>query len=206
MAWTSRTLRPRTSILLLIAAILILTGITAILFAPHLRECAIANEIEQLDGKVEWTLIRPNWIPAVVSDDWLWGFDRVTTVDLGGTKASDRDLIQLKQLPHVQVVYLDNSNVTDDGLKHMRGLPNVKYLCLGGTRITDSAMQFLGQMSNLRFLALNDTKITDDGVEHLKKSADLFFLSLENTRVSNSTLEWVDRHINSRLYADKLPD
>lgn len=198
--------RPRVNRLLLVASIAVLSGIALTSLAPYIHERNVARKIEQIGGRVEWTVFRPEWMPTLIGDEWLIGFQHVTQVDLGDTKATDSDAKLLQQLPHVCVAYFGGSNITDAGLVHISSMPNLKYLCLDETRVTDSGMRHISQMPPLHSLGLNNTNVGDDGIELIKTSTDLYYLGLENTRVSNSMRVWVDGHINSRIYTESVPE
>ena len=71
---------------------------------------------------------------------------KLTFLDLGGTK------------------------ITDAGLKEVAKLHQLTLLYLRDTKITDAGLKDVAKMKQLEWLALYDTKVTKAGVAELKKA------------------------------------
>jgi hypothetical protein len=93
----------------------------------------------------------------------------VTSVLLGGTKATDEGLAWLKTLTGLQWLSLWDSEVSDAGLEHVKGLAQLQVLDLRGTRVTDAGLERLKGLTNLQLLGLKHTKVTSEGVKKLQQ-------------------------------------
>jgi len=127
---------------------------------------------------------------------------------------SSEQLMILKQLPHLEGLYLSNVTVSSPGgtaphfrlpsLPRLRGLTcewsqfrgdglenlaALEVLILGGRDIGDEALRSVGAMPNLRHLSLGMTRITDDGLRHLARLNRLEWLSLDDTEVSDEGIK-----------------
>ena len=70
----------------------------------------------------------------------------------------------------VKVTCLRNEKITDGDLVHLKGLIDLKILYLGATQITDAGLVHLKGMTQLERLDLSETQVTDAGVAELQKA------------------------------------
>ena len=128
--------------------------------------------IEKLGGKVEL-------------DEKLPG-KPVYSVRLATTKvnATDADLVHLKELTELELLFLNYSKVTDTGLVHLNGLTKLKTLWLNSTKVTSAGLVHLKGLTKLERLWLRNTKVDDAGLAHLKALTSLRLLKLNNTQVT----------------------
>ena len=63
-----------------------------------------------------------------------------------------------------------NEKITDGDLVHLKGLIDLKILYLGATQITDAGLVHLKGMTQLERLDLSETQVTDAGVAELQKA------------------------------------
>ena len=114
------------------------------------HEQAIAA-IEELGGEVTLSPNRP-----------------VVSVNFNRTKVTDEELLHLKALTGLQMLYLSFTKVTDSGLEYLKGLTSLRVLNLAGTNVTDSGLVHLKGLTSLQKLWLYDTNITHEGVKRLQ--------------------------------------
>ena len=123
------------------------------------REERAANAILKLGGKV----IRAEKLPG----------RPIVEVDLSGTKVTDSDLKDLKELKGLEKLVLWATEITDAGLKDLKELKGLKRLYLGRTgrtQITDAGMKDLKELKGLQTLGLSNTQITDAGLKDLQRA------------------------------------
>lgn len=124
---------------------------------------------------------------------WFHFWADVSTVDLGGTEAGDREMAYLESLPKLEVVVLRDTHVTDAGLAHLRPLASLSYLDLHGTEITDAGLEAIGQLAALEDLDLSQTAVGDGGMSHLAGLPRLRSLDLTHTHVGDAGLPPLNR-------------
>jgi hypothetical protein len=61
---------------------------------------------------------------------------RIIGVDLAGTRATDADLVHLKEFPALRKLNLSNTQISDQGLTHLKGLKQLQLVDLRGTKVT----------------------------------------------------------------------
>jgi len=94
------------------------------------KEAKVAEAIEKLGGRI-------TTLTTVKSERVVF------KVDFRGSKVTDADLKQLKDLKNLQSLYLGNTKVTDAGLKELKDFKNLSFLGLLGTRVTDGGVKEL---------------------------------------------------------------
>ncbi len=112
----------------------------------------------------------------------------LTRLDLGGTPATDADVVHLKGLINLKVLHLEDTQVSDAGLEHLQQLTSLSELSLGGTRITDAGLVHLKGLTGLTDLYLDRTQVSDGGLVHLKWLTRLTDLYLDHTQVRDAGL------------------
>ena len=109
---------------------------------------------------------------------------------------TDASLAQLKDMPILRILLLEDTKVTDAGLVHLKDLPSLTNLWIGG-KTTDVSL------AGVRTLWLTDTRppgadranpiemhcaISDAGLVHLEALTGLRWLRLDNTSVTDAGL------------------
>jgi hypothetical protein len=127
-------------------------------------------EIRKLGGKVDLDEERPDH-PAI-------------KVDLRRTKVTDKDLEHLKNLKHLQILYLNHTGIGDEGLEHLTGLNDLHTLSIHSTKMTDKGLAHVAKMPNLRVLIICGNPITDEGLQQLRAMSNLQEIYIYATKVS----------------------
>lgn len=155
------------------------TGLAAQL-SPQMREHFIA--LSQLKGEIEFGV-----------------GDRIISIDLDGTKATDADIVHIAALPDVKSLNLANTAITDAGLKELGKLKKLKFLYLFNTAVTDAGAAHLQALPRLEVLCLDQTQITDIGLRSLEELPRLEKLHVHsNSPITDAGLESLKKH--TRLF------
>ena len=82
----------------------------------------------------------------------------IVTIDLSNTKVTDREAAELRDLPHLRELNLENCEaITQAGLPYFAGLKDLEILNLRGTRVYGDGLVHLGKLTKLRQLLLPPT-------------------------------------------------
>ena len=95
----------------------------------------------------------------------------------------------LKNVPNLQVVYIDNTQVDDAALLRFRGSPGLSALTIMSPGVTDKGLDTLKGLSNLNMLFLTSSKVSDKGLAQLKGLKNLQVLALSKTDVTDAGLD-----------------
>ncbi len=106
------------------------------------------------------------------------------TIDLGGTRVTDRAILHFGQCPRVDYVALDRTGITDAGVNSLAELPRLKSLDLDFTHVTDEGLRSIGNIEGLEHLWIPGTDITDAGLKYLSHCKSLHILRLPCTAVT----------------------
>jgi hypothetical protein len=123
------------------------------------RQRAAVVAIERVNGSVRYrdVLTWPGFTQRLSA---CLGRDAVANVDavyLGGTSASDDDLVCLRSLPRLRVIVLTSSAVTDAGLVHLHDLPTAESIDLRFTAVSDAGILELRRaLPQARILSKSD--------------------------------------------------
>src|SRR5207237_3037875 len=131
---------------MLVGAVMLLACLSG---AARADEASAVKAVENLGGKV-------------TRDDKLPG-KPVIGVILGGTKVTDGDLKELKDLKQLTTLYLNMTGVTDAGLKELKDLQQLTTLALYNTKVTDAGLKELKHLKQLTSLYLSNTRVTAAG-------------------------------------------
>jgi hypothetical protein len=82
------------------------------------------------------------------------------------SKATDKGLAHLADVPQLEQLDLDESRVTSAGLRHLTGAVGLKYLSLRSTSVGDD-LASLRSFPQLVILDLGETAVTDAGLRHV---------------------------------------
>jgi internalin A len=159
----------------------------ALLLVAILALAAACGAAENADGKTAATITRLGG--SLTRDESRPGKPVVEVnfqASSTGRKITDADLVHLKDLKHVKVLYLGYvTDTTDAGLKHLESVTSLEKLALPETKITDAGLASLGKLTNLKSLALPFCKgVTDKGLAHLKGLKKLEQLNVSGTKVT----------------------
>lgn len=115
----------------------------------------------------------------------------MTSLDLSGSRVTDKGLSYLTKWRNLRHLYLDDMNITDRGIQQLQSMNRLETLALSGTQITDKGVERLVGMKRLRKLFLKGTMISDAGLASVAKLPDLRQLCLTKTRVSDAGLSYL---------------
>ena len=116
----------------------------------------------------------------------------VVGVDYAGTRVTDAELEQLKELKNLRELNLGDTAITDAGLEHLKYLKKLQSLILEHTQLNGAGITHIGDILGLTRLDMGDTPITDADLELLTGLTNLEWLSLWNTRITANGL----RHLS----------
>ncbi len=88
----------------------------------------------------------------------------IVQLNLSGSNVDDNMLAAVKDMPHLNRLYLEQTAITDKGLTHLAGLQYLEYLNLYQTKVTDAGLPFLQKLPKLRSLYLWQSGVTSEGV------------------------------------------
>jgi|WetSurMetagenome_2_1015567.scaffolds.fasta_scaffold174792_1 internalin A len=117
--------------------------------------------------------------------------DKLTSLNLSGTKVTDKGIIHLGRLSNLTLLNLDRTGLTDDGIATLVEMPatqGLRFLYFSGDNITDRGIEFLAKLKKLNGVDLSDTKITDKGLAPLKTKR-LTWLNVGRTAVTQAAIE-----------------
>ena len=185
----------------------------AAITAPDPRGQYIGYDYQYLeDGGMNPTIgpDMPSGLVQTLGEDFFY---RVVYVNLNGAAASAVRLTNLRDLPHLRYLGLDNGVVTtevadaiggmrhletlslqmchisDEQLRRFKHLQNLHTLSLSFNTIGDAGLESVSNLQGLRVLKLQDTGITDEGLRHLSGLTNLEALYLSgNERITNAGL------------------
>jgi hypothetical protein len=120
-------------------------------------------------------------------------FHDVTWIQFTGIDACDDDLIQIAQLPRIELLVIPGSRLTDRGLAQIEGMRSLRFLDISSPHVTDRGIAYLARLRNLRVLNLSRTAVTDVGLDNLMGLTNLEWLGLKGTRVTYRGLERLNR-------------
>ena len=160
----------------------------------------IVAELEKAGCSVQYdggSHLVPRWLKSLLGDDMFWN---VTKVDGSKSQIHDSGFIQLRKLPRLQVLNLDQTRVTDAGLIHIEPLTQLRSLNLSWAKVTDAGLVHLQGLSRLQLLSLKGTQVTDAGLLHLQRLAELQTLDLEWQNVSDAGMA----HLRGLMHLQRL--
>ena len=99
----------------------------------------------------------------------LKGLSALNGLSLTPDNASDIDLALLRELPTIEMLWLDGKHITPVGVSHLRQLAKLTKLYLGGSSVTDSSLELLSDLPQLETLGFSGTDITSTGLVNLKR-------------------------------------
>ncbi len=88
----------------------------------------------------------------------------IVQLNLSNSNVDDNMLAAVKDMPHLNRLYLEQTAITDKGLANLDGLQYLEYLNLYQTKVTDAGLPILQKLPKLRSLFLWQSGVTPDGV------------------------------------------
>jgi Leucine-rich repeat (LRR) protein len=179
-----------------------------------LKEQITALQKEVTALKLRIATLELEKLGAMVTVDKAKDGTEIATVNILKKWSGDKDaLMLLKNVPNLQVVYIDNVQVndvaiaplkdlaslsaltlmspqfTDAGLDHLKGLTNLTMLFLTSSKVSDKGLSSLKGLKNLQVLALSRTDVTDVGLDSLKDLTNLKSIYLIGTKVTPQAVD-----------------
>ncbi len=151
---------------------------------PYQRQDAAVERIKKVNGSLAFAPATPAWLAPIVGRKI---YHRVTWVHIETRGVDDRVMSALRDMPHVERLYLAGNPITDEGLRHVAELEHVQRLSLWRTRVTDDGLRHLEKMKGLTALDLHATAVTDEGLARLTGLTELRELHL-SPRISDEGL------------------
>jgi uncharacterized membrane protein len=93
---------------------------------------------------------------------------QVTSIDMGNSEVSEKNLELLSQFPHLQKLHLQNIDIGDDGVKQLRALKYLETLNLSGTNISARSLEEISRWKNLQKFYLYNTSVTEEFIDTLR--------------------------------------
>jgi hypothetical protein len=98
----------------------------------------------------------------------LTHFPRLKMLLIKEEQIDDAGLAYVGRLKQLDSLYFwDAPNITDAGVKQLRDMPRLRYIHLNDSQIGDEGLAALARLPNLEGLILQGNRITDAGVAHL---------------------------------------
>jgi hypothetical protein len=134
-------------------------------------------EISELPQLTTLELFETHFSPADLGK--LTILPKLRRLRLEDLALDDRAVLQLHEMPELEILNLPATTLTNDGLRALIArMPNLQLLRIGSAGITDQGMAGIRKMESLRFLHLVDTPITDAGLVnfHDMHSLESFYI------------------------------
>jgi Leucine-rich repeat (LRR) protein len=115
----------------------------------------------------------------------------VRSVDFAeGNSATDEEIESLKELTHLESLWLEGDGLTDRALAHLTGLKRLEYLYVMSDRSsgrqaaqwTDDGLSYLRGLNSLKRLYYRGSRVTDAGFRELEALHNLKDLVLDDCR------------------------
>jgi hypothetical protein len=137
--------------------------------AVHRKRTAV-EIVERLGGECRFAPLEFDSLRKYFGEDWLKPFDRLTSVDLHDTDASDETLQVLSGMTDLEELDLDGTQITDAGIAHLQELVKLKSLSVSRTSIGNAGLEPLVFLLDLKVLYLARTRVTEAGLTRLKRA------------------------------------
>jgi hypothetical protein len=149
---------------------------------------ALQKEIATLKLKV--VTLELEKLGAIVTIDKAKDGKETATVNILKKWSGDKEALQLlKNVPNLQVVYIDNGQVNDAAVAPLKELTGLSALTLMSPQVTDAGLDNLKGLTNLTMLFLTSSKVGDKGLPSLKGLKNLQVLALSRTQVTDVGLD-----------------
>ena len=131
---------------------------------PLQKEWKAAALFRSLNGKVETH--PPHLSPWLVACLPEGQYEHIKTVRFETRKwdpyahVNDESIAALKQLPHLEQLYLPRAGVSNKHLETISQLKSIRKLSLWGNNLHDDGITQLSELPNLQVIDLGETKVT----------------------------------------------
>ncbi len=129
----------------------------------------------------------------------------VIELNLSRTRATDETLDEVRQLKHLEHLFLEDTAITDDGIAKIVVLP-IKELVLNGTKITDQALERVSHMESLNLVGIDRCPlVTAKGLRYLWNCKSLRAVMISpSAAVPDKAINELESHFaNLRIFAQK---
>jgi Leucine-rich repeat (LRR) protein len=148
---------------------------------------ALQSEVVSLKAKV--TTLELEKLGAMVTIDKAKDGKETATVNILKKWAGEKESLELlRQIPNLQVVYIDSGHVNDAAVVALKALSGLTALTLMSPQITDTSLENLKGLNNLTMLFLTNCKVSDKGLVSLRGLKNLQVLALSRTDVTDAGL------------------
>ena len=152
------------------------------------RQAPAISQIESLDGYVDYDTCLPEWLDNVLPSRIGRLFSDVTSVDLGYTNVSDRELKGISVFTRLRSLDLTSTKTSDAGMIHIRDLTKLTWLSLDDSSITDDGLEYVSGLRELECLGLAKTLIQGQGLRHISDCQRLEIVDLRHSRLTDDGL------------------
>ncbi len=163
----------------------------------------LLGEVERLHGQVKYDVKAPRELRAIVGDEGLHLFGRITEVYFNertdghkepekkavSDRCSDETMKLIAPLNHLRRLEISGTAVTSAGLKHLEFLTHLQFLNVCLTAVDDEGLAHLSRLKNMRRMTVCSSKITGSGFKHLKGMEHLESINLHSSPASDEGLE-----------------
>lgn len=178
--------------------------------ASRLRVLDVIEKTKEAKGTLKIEEGGPEWLRALLGDDAMHAFDRLTGISLydGGNphdksykrneSLNDDWLANVVDLPDLTSLDLANTSVKGPGLKLVASLKNLETLNLTLTPVTDQYLEPLKVLTKLKILGLASAQCTGDGYRFFDDLKQLENANFHFTPVNDAGLEGIS-HVPSLI-------
>jgi len=171
------------------------------------------REIGAAGGRCELQRRVPAWLQPVFGENFHTFFDHtaIVGVTMRGAKVGDEQIAEIKDVPDLVRLDLEDASVSSAGLKSVSEIKSLMALNLVNTQVTDLTeltklpaletlwlnfcprikaehLPALANVPRLRTLGLGGARVTDDGVAALANCSQIEVLNLDGANLSDSGL------------------
>jgi uncharacterized membrane protein len=118
--------------------------------------------------------------------------NQVTSIDLGNSNVTNKDVEAIAQFKHVQKLHLQNNPIEDQAIAPLKNLEFLELLNLSGTKVSDKAIQEISKWGNGKKLYLYNTSVSNAAIQSLKTSRP-------DLQVFNTQFDLADSVYNAQL-------
>jgi len=94
---------------------------------------------------------------------------KTKTLHLVSIRHTDTLLEQVRGMPEIEDIYMENADITVVGMRHLGSLPNLRTVMVYTSEIGDEGMLELRTCTKLESLAIYDRRITEDAIAKLRR-------------------------------------
>ncbi|WP_254511604.1 leucine-rich repeat domain-containing protein [Anatilimnocola floriformis] len=121
-------------------------------------------------------------------DEQLFAVNGQRAQESGHPPIDDDALRPLRDLRHLEMLFLAGQPISDEGVSHFAHLRTLRELSLSRTNITDASMRKLSAFTQLRFLNLKGCPIQGESLKYLAPLQQLEVIELSYCPVRSADL------------------